>query len=219
MRSASSLVIADHDGATVSPGTLATITAAAKVGATTVLVAGNKPEKAAQHAASIAGVEKVLVADAPFLANGLAENIAACVVDVRAAKNFTHIFAPASNFGKNIIPRVAASLDVTALTEITAVHSEDAFSRPMYAGNVIAKVQSSEAVKVSNRPPVFTCGCCCLLASLPADVAFAAYLCVEAQACARACVRACVWLHACACPRTRLLHVPRSVRSARRACC
>ena len=99
-------------------------------------------------AATVAGVTKVLVADAPHLDHGVSENVAACIVGLRAANNYTHIFAPASNNGKNIIPRVAANLDVTALTDIMSVEGEDTFTRPMYAGNAIAKVKSSEAVKV-----------------------------------------------------------------------
>jgi electron transfer flavoprotein alpha subunit len=99
-------------------------------------------------AATVAGVTKVVVADAPHLDHGIAENLAACVVGLRAKGSFTHIFAPASNSGKNVIPRVAANLDVTALTDIMSVEGEDTFTRPMYAGNAIAKVKSSEAVKV-----------------------------------------------------------------------
>ncbi len=96
----------------------------------------------------MSGVNKVLVADAAHLANSLAENLSAVVVSARAAGNFTHVLAPASSNGKNVIPRVAAALDVTALTEIMSVEAEDTFTRPMYAGNAIAKVKSAEVVKV-----------------------------------------------------------------------
>ena len=114
--------------------------------------------KVASSAASVAGVTKVLVAEGAQLDNGLAENIAATVVDVTKANKFTHVYAPASGFGKNIIPRVAALLDVNALSEIMAVKDESTFVRPMYAGNAIATVTSSDAIKV--RQP-------CVVALLP----------------------------------------------------
>src|SRR5690606_4643638 len=125
------LVIAEHDNATLKPATLNTITAAAKCGGdVTVLVAGAGCDAAAQAAAQAAGVSKVLVADAPHLADQLAENVAAQVVAV--ADGYSHILAPATASGKNILPRVAALLDVAQISEITSVESADTFTRPIY---------------------------------------------------------------------------------------
>ncbi len=141
------LVIAEHDNASLKASTLNTVTAAAKAGGeVTVLVAGHNCAPAAQAAAAIAGVAKVLVADAAHLADGLAENVAAQVVAL--ASGFSHILAPATAFGKNVAPRVAALLDVAQISEITSVESPDTFVRPIYAGNALATVQSADAVKV-----------------------------------------------------------------------
>jgi electron transfer flavoprotein alpha subunit len=141
------LVIAEHDNASIKTATLNTIAAAQKIGGDIhVLIAGSNAQAAADAAAKIAGVAKVLLADALQLADGLAENIDATVVQI--AKNYSHILAPATAYGKNIAPRIAAHLDVAQISDITAVDSPDTFERPIYAGNAIATVQSSDAIKV-----------------------------------------------------------------------
>ncbi|ODS97470.1 MAG: electron transfer flavoprotein subunit beta [Lautropia sp. SCN 69-89] len=141
------LVLAEHDNAALKPATLNTIAAAAKAGGeVTVLVAGSGCAAVAQAAAQAAGVAKVLLADAPQLADQLAENVAAQVLAVAAG--FTHILAPATAHGKNVAPRVAAKLDVAQISDIIGVESPDTFTRPIYAGNAIATVQSADAVKV-----------------------------------------------------------------------
>ncbi|MFO1301297.1 MAG: FAD-binding protein [Burkholderiaceae bacterium] len=141
------LVLAEHDNAALKPSTLNTIAAAAKAGGeVTVLVAGAGCAAVAQAAAQAAGVAKVLLADAPQLADQLAENVAAQVLAV--AGGFTHILVPATAHGKNVAPRVAAKLDVAQVSDIIGVESADTFMRPIYAGNAIATVQSADAVKV-----------------------------------------------------------------------
>jgi electron transfer flavoprotein alpha subunit len=141
------LVIAEHDNASVKAATLNTIAAAQKIGGDIhVLIAGSNAQAAADQAAKIAGVAKVLLADAPQLADGLAENVDGTVLSI--AKNYSHILAPATAYGKNIAPRIAAHLDVAQISDITAVDSADTFERPIYAGNAIATVQSSDAIKV-----------------------------------------------------------------------
>jgi electron transfer flavoprotein alpha subunit len=141
------LVIAEHDNASLKASTLNTVAAAAKIGGDIhVLVAGSNAQAAADAAAKIAGVSKVLLADAPQLADGLAENVDGTVL--RIAKDYSHILAPATAYGKNIAPRIAAHLDVAQISDITAVDSPDTFERPIYAGNAIATVQSSDAIKV-----------------------------------------------------------------------
>ncbi len=141
------LVIAEHDGAQLKPGTTNTISAAAKMGGDiTVLVAGNQCGAAAQAAAKVAGAAKVLLCDAPPYAGALAENLAALVLTI--AGKYTHIVAPATGFGKNFMPRVAALLDVQQISEISAVEAPDTFVRPIYAGNVLATVQSKDKIKV-----------------------------------------------------------------------
>ncbi|MDR6445959.1 electron transfer flavoprotein alpha subunit [Paraburkholderia terricola] len=141
------LVLAEHDNASIKPATLNTIAAAQKIGGDIhVLVAGYNAQAAADEAAKIAGVSKVLLADAPQLEAGLAENVEATVLDI--AKDYTHILAPATPYGKNITPRIAAKLDVAQISDITAVDSADTFERPIYAGNAIATVQSQDAIKV-----------------------------------------------------------------------
>ncbi|MFM0229619.1 electron transfer flavoprotein subunit alpha/FixB family protein [Paraburkholderia sediminicola] len=141
------LVIAEHDNASVKAATLNTIAAARKIGGDIhVLIAGSNAQAAADAAANIAGVAKVLLADAPQLADGLAEIIDVTVV--RIARNYSHILAPATPYGKNIAPRIAAHLDVAQISDITAVDSPNTFERPIYAGNAIATVQSSDAIKV-----------------------------------------------------------------------
>ncbi len=142
-----SLVIAEHDNASLKPATLNTVTAATQCGGEVhVLVAGHNAAAAAQAAAQIAGVAKVIHADAAGLAHGLAENLAAQVLAI--AKNYSHILFPATASGKNVAPRVAASLDVAQLSDVTKVISPDTFERPIYAGNAIATVQSGDAIKV-----------------------------------------------------------------------
>ncbi len=141
------LVIAEHDNASLKGSTLHTVTAAAKcAGEVHVLVAGSNAGAAAAAAAKIAGVTKVLHADAAHFADGLAENVAEQILAI--AGGYTHILAPATAYGKNILPRVAAKLDVAQISEITKVDAPDTFERPIYAGNAIAYVQSSDKVKV-----------------------------------------------------------------------
>ncbi|MEX3894214.1 electron transfer flavoprotein subunit alpha/FixB family protein [Paraburkholderia sp. BR10954] len=154
------LVIAEHDApkeaplggnASLKSATLNTVAAATKIGGDIhVLVAGSHVQGAADAAAKIAGVSKVLVADAPQLADGLAENVEATVLRLvqDAAKHYTHILAPATAYGKNVAPRIAARLDVAQISDITAVASADTFERPIYAGNAIATVQSQDPIKV-----------------------------------------------------------------------
>ncbi|OZI19609.1 electron transfer flavoprotein subunit alpha [Bordetella genomosp. 9] len=142
-----SLVIAEHDNAQLKGATLNTVAAAARIGGDVhVLVAGGGAQAVADEAARIAGVSKVLLADAPHLADGLAENVAAQVLAI--AKDYSHILFPATASGKNVAPRVAAKLDVAQISDISAVDSADTFERPIYAGNAIATVQSADPVKV-----------------------------------------------------------------------
>ncbi len=146
------LVLAEHDNAHLRAATLNTVTAAAKAGGEVhVLVVGSNCDGAAQQAAKVAGVSKVLVADAPHFADGLAENVAAQVVAL--AKNYSHVLAPASSYGKNILPRVAALLDSAQVSDIISVESADTFTRPIYAGNAIATVQATDAIKVITARP------------------------------------------------------------------
>jgi electron transfer flavoprotein alpha subunit len=142
-----SLVIAEHDNASLKASTLNTVTAALAMGGDVhVLVAGHHAAGAAAAAAHIAGVAKVLHADGATLADGLAENVAAQVLAVAAS--YSHILFPATAGGKNVAPRVAALLDVGQISDITRVDSPDTFERPIYAGNAMATVQSSDATKV-----------------------------------------------------------------------
>ena len=141
------LVIAEHDNVSLKAATLNAVTAAAKIGGEIhLLVAGKGCAAAADAAAKISGVAKVLLADAPQYADHLPENIAALVV--ARATGYSHILAAATTAGKNFMPRVAASLDVAQVSDIVAVESPDTFVRPIYAGNVLATVQSLDAVKV-----------------------------------------------------------------------
>jgi electron transfer flavoprotein alpha subunit len=141
------LVIAEHDNHSIKGSTLNTVTAALQCGGDVhVLVAGGNAAAAAQAAAQIAGVSKVLHADAAELADGLAENIAAQVLAV--ASGYSHLLFPATAAGKNVAPRVAAKLDVAQVSDISKVVSADTFERPIYAGNAIATVQSADATKV-----------------------------------------------------------------------
>jgi electron transfer flavoprotein alpha subunit len=141
------LVIAEHDNASLKGATFNTVTAAVACGGDVhVLVAGHNAGAAAAAAAQIAGVSKVIHADAEGFAHGLAENLAAQVLAI--AGNYSHILFPATAAGKNVAPRVAAKLDVAQVSEISKVISADTFERPIYAGNAIATVQSSDATKV-----------------------------------------------------------------------
>ncbi|WP_066453843.1 electron transfer flavoprotein subunit alpha/FixB family protein [Castellaniella caeni] len=141
------LVIAEHDNAQLGAATRNVVAAAAKLGADVhVLVAGAGAQAVAQQAAQTAGVAKVLLADGPALANGLAENLAAQVLAV--AGDYSHILFAATASGKNVAPRVAAKLDVAQISDIVAVESADTFVRPIYAGNALATVQSTDAKRV-----------------------------------------------------------------------
>ena len=142
-----SLVIAEHDNASIKGATLNTVTAAAACGGDVhVLVAGHNASSAAQAAAQIAGVTKVIHADSEALAHGLAENVAAQVLAIAA--HYSHILFPATAAGKNVAPRVAAKLDVGQISDVTQVISSDTFERPIYAGNAMATVQSTDGTKV-----------------------------------------------------------------------
>ncbi len=145
------LIIAEHDHVSIKSATLNTITAARKIGGDIhVLVAGSGCDAAAQAAARIAGVAKVRVADAAHYADQSAENIAALAVALVNAQTgaYSHVLAPATTFGKNMLPRVAALLDVAQISDIVAVETGDTFVRPIYAGNALATVKSRDAVKV-----------------------------------------------------------------------
>jgi electron transfer flavoprotein alpha subunit len=142
------LVIAEHDNTTLKSSTLHAVGAAAKLGADIhVLVAGYNAQAAGNAAAKIAGVTKVLLADAPHLAKLTAENLAANALSVLPG-DYTHVIAPATGFGKNVLPRVAARLDVAQISDVIAIESPDTFVRPIYAGNAFATVRSSDPIKV-----------------------------------------------------------------------
>jgi electron transfer flavoprotein alpha subunit len=141
------LVVAEHDNKSIRKSTLNAVAAAQKVGGEMhVLVAGHQAGDAAKAAAQIPGVRKVVHADAPHLGEFLAENVAALVVSL--AKGYSHILAPATSNGKNVMPRVAALLDVQQISDIVGVESPDTFVRPIYAGNALATVKSKDAIKV-----------------------------------------------------------------------
>ncbi|WP_417533944.1 electron transfer flavoprotein subunit alpha/FixB family protein [Marinobacterium stanieri] len=141
------LVIAEHDNSTLKGATLNAVTAASQVGGELhLLVAGEGCGAAAEAAAQVAGVSKVLVADNAAYAHQLAENLSKLVAEL--GKDYSHVIAPATTTGKNVMPRVAALLDVAQLSDITAVESENTFQRPIYAGNAIATVESLDPIKV-----------------------------------------------------------------------
>ena len=140
------LVIAEHDNETLKPGSLNTITAAAELGEVTVLIAGADCRPAAEAVCSVAGVARVLLADDAALEHGLAENLAPLVQGLAA--DYGHVLAPATTYGKNLMPRVAALLDVAQISEITAIVDADTFVRPIYAGNAMATVKSADPIKV-----------------------------------------------------------------------
>ena len=140
------LVLVEHDGSSIKDATLAAVTAAGKLGEVHALVAGNGVDGVAQAAAKIAGVAKVLVADASHLSHDLAENVAPVAAKLMA--NRDAFVAPASTFGKNIAPRVAALLDVMQVSDVIGIEDSNTFVRPIYAGNAFATVQSKDPVKV-----------------------------------------------------------------------
>ncbi len=141
------LVIAEHEHSNIKDATLNTVTAATQIGGDIdILIIGSNCDGAANEAAQINGVNKVIKADAPHLESRLAEEIAPILVDL--APNYTHILVPATTFGKNILPRAAALLDTQQISDIIAVESADTFKRPVYAGNAIATVKSSDDLKL-----------------------------------------------------------------------
>ena len=141
------LVLAEHDNTSLKDATLAAVTAAGKLGGEVhVLVAGSNAQGAAQAAAAVSGVARVLLADDAAYANGLPENLAPLIVELMAG--YDALVAPATSFGKNVAPRVAALLDVAQVSDIISVDGPDTFQRPIYAGNAIATVQSTDAKKV-----------------------------------------------------------------------
>ena len=141
------LVVAEHDNKTVKKATLNAVAAAQKLGSDIhVLVAGHQAGDAAKAAAQIAGVKKALHADAAHLGEFLAENVAALIVGI--AKSYSHVLAPSTSNGKNVLPRVAALLDVQQISDIVGVEGADTCVRPIYAGNALATVKSKDAIKV-----------------------------------------------------------------------
>jgi electron transfer flavoprotein alpha subunit len=141
------LVVAEHDNAGLKPATLNTLTAAGELGGDVdMLVAGANCAGAAAAAARLPGVAKVRIADAPEYGHDLAENLAPLIA--KLAADYTHLLAPASTFGKNVMPRAAALLDVQQISDISAIEAPDTFVRPIYAGNAMATVKSSDPVKV-----------------------------------------------------------------------
>ncbi len=143
----STLIVAEHDDAGLKPATLNAVTAAGQLpGETHVLVAGSDCAAAAEAAAKVAGVDKVLKADDAVYDHHLAENLAPLVA--KLAANYSHVIAAATTSGKNVLPRAAALLDVQQISDISAIEGEDTFVRPIYAGNALAKVKSGDAIKV-----------------------------------------------------------------------
>ena len=143
----STLVIAEHDNVNLKPATLNTVAAANVIGgAVHILVAGNACQSVADEAAAVDGVEKVILADDSAYENQLAESTANLIQSISA--NYSHILAPATTFGKNVLPRLSALLDVQQISEITEVVSDDTFKRPIYAGSCIATVKSIDSIKV-----------------------------------------------------------------------
>ena len=169
----STLVIAEHDNTNLKPATLNTVAAANAIGgAIHILVAGNSCQSVADEAAAVDGVEKVILADDSAYENQLAESIANLIKSI--STDYSHILAPATTFGKNVLPRLSALLDVQQISEITEVVSEDTFKRPIYAGSCIATVKSSDATKVitvraTAFDPVNTSGGSASIESISAD--------------------------------------------------
>ncbi len=143
------LILADHDNAALNAATLNTVTAARRIGGPIhLLVAGSNAAAVAAAAAALPGVDKVLHADAPHLSAPVAENLAALAVPLVRAGGYSHVVAPATGFGKNVAPRIAALLDVAQISEVIAVDAPDTFVRPIYAGSAFATVQSKDPIKV-----------------------------------------------------------------------
>lgn len=143
----SSLIIAEHDNVEIKPSTLNTVTAATALGGSAdLLVAGKDCGAVAEHGAKISGITRVWLIDEPEYEHQLAESMAPLIADI--ARNYSHVLAPSSTFGKNILPRAAALLDVQQISDIVAVESDDRFVRPIYAGNAMATVRSTDSVKV-----------------------------------------------------------------------
>ena len=140
------LVIAEHNNTELNPSTLNTVTAGTQLGEVDVLIAGNNSSSVASAAAQVSGVHKVLHAEAEHYAQTLAEELAPLAIDLAA--DYDYVIAPATNFGKNLMPRVAALLDVAQISDITEILSADTFARPIYAGNAIATVQAHDNKKV-----------------------------------------------------------------------
>ena len=140
------LLIAEHDNAHIRPATRNAVTAAVKLGEVTLLVAGHACKGAGDAAAKIAGVKRVLVADAECYTHPLAESLAPLIVEL--AKTHGHVLAPSTTFGKNLMPRVAALLDVAQISDAIAIEGPDTFIRPIYAGNALVTVRSKDAIKV-----------------------------------------------------------------------
>ena len=143
------LVVGEHDNQALKSATLHAVTAARALGDDVdLLIAGHDAQAAVTAAAAVGGVSRVLKADAAYLAQPTAENVAATVLRVAAEHRYSHLVAAATSFGKNVMPRVAAKLDVAHVSDITAIEGPDTFVRPIYAGNAFATVQSSDATKV-----------------------------------------------------------------------
>jgi electron transfer flavoprotein alpha subunit len=141
------LVIGEHDNSTLRPSTLNTVTAAAELGTEVdLLIAGADCSSVTDEASKVESVSRVLVADDPSFADGLAENIAPLIASI--AGNYSHVLAPATTYGKNILPRASALLDVQQISDISGIESEDTFIRPIYAGNAMATVRSTDALKL-----------------------------------------------------------------------
>ena len=141
------LVIGEHDNESLRPSTLNVVTAAKVLSdSVDILIAGSNCQGAAEEAATVSGVARVLMADDPALADGLAENVAPLIQSI--AQNYSHVLAPATTYGKNLLPRAAALLDVQQISDISSIESEDTFVRPIYAGNAMATVRSSDSVKL-----------------------------------------------------------------------
>ena len=141
------LVIGEHDNESLRPSTLNVVTAAKVLGdSVDVLIAGSNCQAAAEEAATVSGVARVLMADDPALADGLAENVAPLIQSI--AQNYSHVLAPATTYGKNLLPRAAALLDVQQISDISGIESDDTFVRPIYAGNAMATVRSSDSLKL-----------------------------------------------------------------------
>ncbi|MEO1840661.1 MAG: electron transfer flavoprotein subunit alpha/FixB family protein, partial [Pseudomonadota bacterium] len=149
------LVIGEHDNDELKPSTLNTVTAAQELGdEIDLLIAGADCSAAAEHAARVTGVKRVLKVDDPSLADSLAENLSPLIA--KLAGEYTHVLVPASTYGKNIMPRAAALIDVQQISDVSGIESEDTFVRPIYAGNAMATVRSKDAIKmISVRTTAF----------------------------------------------------------------